>query len=184
MNQLDAMNDLKAIREIMNRTRKTEDGRGGWMMILWGIIWVIGFGITQFSTGLVPGITWLALNTIGFVITVWLAVNISRGGVHSPMWRVILLWWLTLCVFDFLIIWLLKIEIGPPMILLIILTVALGYIQFGLFTHWMISAAGLVMATLVIASYLAFPAYFFLSIGLIGGGVLIVSGAWLVRQGR
>ena len=43
MDQNQAIDDLKAIRQIMDRARRTSGGGGGWFMVLWGIILFIGF---------------------------------------------------------------------------------------------------------------------------------------------
>lgn len=182
MDRNEAADDLKIIREIMTRTRQTEDGRDGWIMIVWGIIWMVGFGISQFVTGHITGILWAILNTIGLTLTFVLAFSGSRSGVRSPLWRLILLWWLSLLVFDGLIVWLYRIKVDESLMLLIVLTIALGYIQFGLFTHAMISLAGLAIAVLIVTAYLVVPDYLFLSIALIGGGILIGTGAWFVRK--
>lgn len=183
MDRNEAADDLKAIREVMNRTHQAEGGKGGWIMIVWGIIWVIGFGISQFLTEPIPGIAWAILNAIGLTLTFWLMITMSRSGVRSPVWRMILLWWLSLIVFDVLIIWLFRIKLDNNLMLLIVLTIALGYIQFGLFTHWTISLAGLAIAALTVIAHLVIPDYLFLSIGLIGGGTLLGTGVWFVRRG-
>jgi len=68
--------------------------------------------------------------------------------------------------------------------LLILLTIALGYFQFGLFTHWIISGIGLFIAVISVGAALLLPGYFGLVMALLGGGVLIVTGLWFVRQGK
>lgn len=182
MDRNEAANDLKTIREVMNRTRQSQDGQDGWIMIVWGIIWMVGFGISQFVTGHLTGIIWAILNVIGLTLTFVLAFSGSRSGVRSPLWRLILLWWLSLIVFDGLIVWLFRIKVDEGLMLLIVLTIALGYVQFGLFTHVTISLAGLAIAVLIVSAYLVIPDYLFLSIALIGGGILLGTGVWFVRQ--
>jgi hypothetical protein len=184
MDSRDASNDLKIIREIMDRTRRMDAGEGGWFMILWGIIWLLGFSGTQFAPGPAVGWIWLVLNTIGLGITLWLAIRFSRNTVRSSTGRVIFLWWASLLVFDGLVAWLFGFEPGPDVALLIVLTIGLGYVLFGLFAHWMISLVGALIAALAAGATVLMPNYLFLSIAIIGGGLLLGTGVWFVRQGK
>nr|HID12202.1 hypothetical protein [Anaerolineae bacterium] len=178
-----ALDDLKAIRQIMERTRRATGGYGGWIMVLWGVVWFIGFLGTQFLPDEVIGWLWLVLNTIGAAGTVWLGVRMGRrGGVYSPIWRPILLWWLALGVFDVLLVWLFGLGSGLDLALLIILTIALGYFQFGLFTHWVISGIGALIAALSVGAAVLLPEYFYLAMAILGGGLLVESGLWFVRH--
>ena len=180
-----AEDDLKAIRQIMERTRKIAGGGGGWIMVLWGGIWFVGFLVSQFvQQSAAPGWIWMALNLLGMGGTIWLALRMQGRGVSSPFWRPIVVWWASLIAFDFLVIWLFHISTGRDLLLLIILSIALGYVQFGLFTHWVISATGLLLAVLAVGATLLFPAYFFLAMGVLGGGVLAGTGLWFVRHER
>jgi hypothetical protein len=158
-------------------------------MILWGIVWVLGFTATHVLLRLdlerAINPTWGVLNGVGVVISIWLGLRAQhRRGHRSTLWRAVFLWWLALAVFDILLIWLFGLTRGQEIALLILLTIALGYFLFGLFTHWAISAIGIFLAVLSVAAALLFPAYFDLALGFLGGGVLIVSGVWFVRQGR
>jgi hypothetical protein len=182
MDQNQAIDDLKAIRQIMGRARRTSGGGGGWFMVLWGIILFIGFSGAQFLPDAYVGWMWAVLNIFGLVITFWLGMRIGRqSGISSPIWRSILLWWLSLGVFDVLLVWLFRLE-DRDLALLAILTVALGYVLFGLFAHWIISAVGALMAILVVGALLLIPGYFSLAIGVLVGGLLVGSGLWLVRE--
>jgi hypothetical protein len=180
--------DLRVIREVMERTRRASGGYGGWFMILWGIVWVLGFTATHFllRLGLEQAVrwTWGVLNGVGVAISIWLGVRAPhRRRLRSTLWRAVLLWWGGLLVFDLLLIWLFDLTQGQEIALLILLTIALGYFLFGLFTHWVISGIGVFLAGLSTAAALLFPAYFDLALGLLGGGALIASGIWFVRQG-
>jgi hypothetical protein len=176
--------DLKAIRQIMERTRKATDKGGGWIMVLWGGIWFVGFLCSQFVQNNVIAWIWAGLNTVGMGGTIWLALRMRGRGVSSPFWRPIVFWWASLIAFDWLIVWLLHIRTGSDLLLLILLTVALGYVQFGLFTHWAISATGVALAALAVGATLLIPDYFYLAMAVLGGGVLAGTGLWFVWQER
>jgi len=182
MDQHQAMDDLKAIRQIMGRVRRTSGGGGGWFMVLWGVILLIGFSGSQFLSDVYVGGMWAVLNVSGMAISVWLGIRMGRrSGISSPIWRSILLWWLSLGTFDVLLVWLFRLG-DHDIALLSILTVALGYVLFGLFSHWIISAVGALMALLAVGAMLLIPNYFSLAIGVLIGGLLIGSGLWLVRE--
>lgn len=184
----DALNDLKAIRQIMERARKASDGFGGWFMVLWGAIWLIGFSGTHFliqnhQEALIPWL-WLPLNAGGFIASFYLGIQMSRRTQvrSSLLWKSILFWWLALGGFDLLLIWLLPVR-GEQIPLLIILTFALGYFQFGLFIHWSISAVGVFISLTAAAAALLFPDWLNLAIAVLGGGALIGTGLLAVRYG-
>jgi len=75
MDQHQAMDDLKAIRQIMGRVRRTSGGGGGWFMVLWGVILLIGFSGSQFLSDVYVGGMWAVLNVSGMAISVWLGIR-------------------------------------------------------------------------------------------------------------
>jgi predicted neutral ceramidase superfamily lipid hydrolase len=185
MNSDRALDDLKAIRQIMERTRRGGGKTGGWYMILWGAIWFVGFLGNQFLPDETAGLLWFGLNIPGAAISVWLGVRSGRqGGVRSTAWRPILLWWLALFIFDGLMIWLFQLHTGRDLTLLITLTVALGFVLFGLFVYWVISAVGVLVAVLVVGTAVLLPDYLYLVMAFLGGGLLMGSGIWFVRSGE
>ncbi len=190
MQPQDAMDDLKAIRQIMERVRRTSDGFGGWFMVLWGVIWFLGFTGTHILLYLQreDAINWLwtPLNALGVLGSVWLGIGMARRArtKSSSLWSNILFWWLALAAFDGVLIWQFRLYTnGLQMALLIVLTIALGYIQFGLFTHWSISVIGLFLGLLAVVLATWLPAYFNLGIAVLGSGALIGGGLWVLRYG-
>jgi len=180
-----ALEDLKAIRQIMERTRRGEGRMGGWYMILWGLIWFVGFLGNQFLPEEPGGLLWFGMSILGAAVSVWLTVQAGhREGVRSTAWRPILLWWLALFVFDGLLVWLLQLYTGRDLTLLITLTVALSFFQFGLFTHRAISGIGILVAVLVVGGAVLLPGYLDLVMAFLGGGLLVGSGLWFVRSGE
>jgi len=190
MQPQDAIDDLKAIRQIMERARRASDGFGGWFMVLWGVIWFLGFTGTHILLYLQreDAINWLwtPLNAFGVLGSVWLGIRMAQRArtKSSSLWTSILFWWLALAAFDSVLIWQLHLYTsGLHMALLIVLTIALGYIQFGLFTHWSISVIGLFLGLLAVVLATWLPAYFNLGFAVLGGGALIGGGLWILRYG-
>ena len=185
MNTHQAMDDLKAIREIMARTRRESSGGGGWFMILWGMVWVVGFSGSQFLLPQQAGWLWLCLNVPGIIITGVLLYRMGkRSHVKSPVSRLIVFWWLTLIIFDVALVFLFNLKTDRDIMLLAVLSIAMGYVQFGLFSHWLITVIGVIMAAVALGTTWLAPNYFYLMMGMVGGGVLVGSGAWMVRQGE
>lgn len=191
MQPQDALDDLRAIRQIMERARRTSGQPGGWFMVLWGIIWLLGFTGTHIlvQTGREPLIQWLwtPLNLLGVLFSIGLGVWMGRREqrVSSAIWLPILLWWLALAAFDAVLIWRFRLFTdGSHIAFLIVLTIALGYVQFGLFTHWAISAIGLFIGLLATVMATWLPEYFNLGVALLGGGALIGGGIGFLRQGE
>ncbi len=191
MQPQDALDDLRAIRLIMERARRASDRTGGWFMVLWGVIWLVGFTGTHILVHLehYPPINWLwaFLDTVGILGSIYLGVRMGQRTrkISSTIWLLILLWWLALAAFDAVLIWKLRLYTDwPNFALLMVLTIALGYIQFGLFTHWAISAIGLFIGVLAVALATWLPEYFSLGVALLGGGALIGGGIGFLRRGE
>jgi hypothetical protein len=185
MNDKQVLNDLKAIRQIMDRTRQSASGESGWFSVTGGMMWLVGFLGQQFLPEHLSGWVWLVGNTIGILVIVWLWVRSTRQGqTSSPVMRSIMLSWLALGVFVALFIWLFEVRTVIEILLLILVTTALGVIQVGLlFSLWPFSLAGFGIAAAIVSAYLLMPDYFFLTAALLGGGLLIGIGLWMVRSG-
>jgi len=185
MNEKRVLNDLKAIRQIMDRTRQSASGESGWFSVTGGVMWLVGFLGQQFLPEHLTGWVWLVGNTIGLLVIAWLWVHLSRRGqVSSPIMRSIMLSWLALGVFAALFAWLFELRTNLHILLLVLIVTALGVVQMGLlFSYWPFSLAGLGIAAAIVSAYLLTPDYFFLTAALLGGGLLIGVGLWMVRSG-
>ncbi len=181
-----ALDDLKAIRQIMDRTQKAAGGDGGWFMVVAGVMWLVGFTGTQFLSQEYAGWVWAAANVGGMLAMIWIGMRLARtSGISTSMWKPVFLFWIALGVFATLLCWLFRIHDDNRIGLLILLVVAMGYTQIGaLFQHWLIGTTGVLIAVLAIGAYFLFPAYFALVMAVLGGGLLIGSGLMMVRSGR
>ncbi len=154
-------------------------------MLLWGIVWLIGFLGSQFLPDTAGNWTWAVLDTLGVLGSFWLVWRERRHGrVRSSIGKIVTLWWLALFAFDVLLIGLLHIQDGRDVAMLIILTIALGYVQFGLFTHWSISVIGATLALLTVLAALFLSDYFYAVVAVLGSALLIGSGIRALKQGR
>jgi hypothetical protein len=185
MNDKQVLNDLKAIRQIMDRTRQSASGESGWFSVTGGMMWLIGFLGQQFLPEHLAGWVWLIGNTTGVLIIVWLWVRLTRRGqASSPVMRSIMLAWLALGIFAVVFVWLFEVRTIPQILLLVLVATALGVTQIGLlFSYWPFSVAGVGIAAATASAYLLIPDYFFLVAALLGGGLLIGAGLWMVLSG-
>jgi hypothetical protein len=186
MDEKQALNDLKAIRQVMDRTRQAASEESGWFSVVGGMIWLVGFLGQQFLPEHLAGWAWVGVNTIGLSVIAWLLIRTARQDSASPpMLRSIMLSWLALGVFDVLFVWLFELETAYHFPLLVLITAALGYAQMGLLSfYWPLVMAGVAIAALAVGAFLLVQPYFFLIVALLGGGLLIGTGLWMVRSGR
>lgn len=178
-----AVDDLKEIRQVMERTRRSVGGFAGQFMVLWGAIWFLGFLANQYLPADALGWFWFVASALGGAGSGLLGVRLSRrSGVQSPYWRPITLLMLALMVFVALIVWLLEVGTTREIALLIVLVVALSYFQAGVFIRWTVSAVGAALALLAVGAFLLLPDHFFLAMAFLSGGLMIGSGLWFMRH--
>ena len=180
-----ALEDLRVIRRVMEQTRRSIAMAGaGYFLIIWGVVWLLGFLNSQFLESPLEGWIWLALDVAGVIATLAVGHRLgTRMRVH-PGWRVAL-FWLALFGYGFLWGWLSQ-PMDAAKSSLYISTVAMfGYVVMGL---WLgsrgIAWLGVGVTVLALAGYLLIPAYFFLWMALLGGGALIGSGVYISRRWR
>ena len=121
-----ALDDLKVIRQVMERTVRSAGGFAGQQMVLWGIIWFVGFLGNQYLPPESLGWLWLGLTSVGTAGSAWIGVRTSRRqGVRPPVWRPVALYLLGPMVFVVLVVWLFELDTTQDVALLIVLTVAM-----------------------------------------------------------
>lgn len=148
---------------------------------VWGVVWVFGYG----SSDLWPtraGWIWMLLDAIGVAVSIWIAqTDRARRGAGSGLaWRIAGMGF-SLCVFfaaSFVVMAPLS---GKQVSSFITLTVALAYVLVGLWAGLRWIVAGVAVAALTLFAYFVAPAYFNTWMGLVGGGVLVLTAYWLRR---
>ncbi len=174
----------------MERAHRTSDGFWGWFLVLWGAIWLVGF----LSTGLlmqarrealIPWV-WGLLNAVGVIGSIRISLQMARRARMKSftVWWPFIVWWFALAVFDLLLVWFLPIREGRQIAMLIVLSIALGYFQMGLLTHWLLSALGAFIGALAVLTAALFPQHLGLAMAVLGGGAMIGVGLWTLRYGN
>ena len=186
MNEKQALSDLKAIRQIMDRTRQSASGESGWFSVIGGMMWLVGFLSNQIMADHLASWVRLAGSGIGLLLIAWLWIRLTRQGhMSSPVMRSIMLSWLALWVFGALFFWLFGLDTIHQILLLVLVLTALGCMQMGLlFTYWPLCAIGTALITVTVGTYFLIPDHFIIIASVLGSGLLIGNGLWQVRSGR
>jgi hypothetical protein len=148
------------------------------MLVLWGVIWLVGFSLTHFYPARASWI-WITLDVIG----VGGCMVLGGRGRHDASsngiaWR----WLVSIAVifaFYIVILNIFQPVSGPQSAVLIALIVALFYVLGGVWLGARLAITGAAMAVLTLVGYTVFPAYFFLWMAVVGGGALMLGGLWL-----
>ena len=185
MEHTEAAADLRDIREIMERTRRSfADGGVGPIMIVWGVTWLLGFTGTQFLSGEAKGWVWLVLHVLAISSTIVISKRAAKG-VRSDIGGRIFSFWIALVVYSALWAWILRPTAGVDAGLFIATVAMFGWVVLGLWlsSHLFIGV-GISVTILAVVGYLLLPAFFALWMALLGGGTLIGSGVYVRRCWR
>lgn len=147
------------------------------MLVLWGVVWLIGFGLTNFFPARVSWI-WMTLDVIGVGGCIYLGCRGKHAATNGSAWR-----WLASIVvilaFYIVVLNIFQPVTGQQSAALIALIVALFYVLSGVWVGARLTITGAAMAALTLVGYYLFPAYFFLWMAALGGGSLMLAGLWL-----
>lgn len=149
------------------------------ILTLWGWIWLIGFGASEACPGTAV-LIWILLNTAGIAGSLYLG---RRGSAHqtaSASRR-----WLG-TVLALLAFYLSALSLFPNVstqqsTALVSLIIAVVYVIVGFWFGARFAVAGTLLAILTLAGYFLLPAHFGLWMAVLGGGSLMLAGAWLRR---
>jgi hypothetical protein len=146
-------------------------------LILWGVIWVIGYG-KDFFLGNSP-LAWPLLTLLGALGSAWLVWRMARDGAEQGAWRYGATAF-AVCLFIGSTFAILPPRTSAQISAFFPMLVALFYSLVGIWTRGLrMVVAGAVIAALTLAGYFMFPQIFLAWMALLGGGALIVGGFWL-----
>lgn len=183
---------LNEINSVIGRTQKAiASGPAAPILMLWGLVWAIGYSITHFKPEL-AGAAWMLLVFIGAAGSWWLGVSL-----HSPVkspndWKIGIFW---LVLFGYANAWLLLLapdalprgqewmtkhpftsnQIGAFFATVPMFAYVVGGLWFGRFFIWL----GLLVTLLIFGGYFLLHNYFNLWMAFTGGGSLILAGAYM-----
>jgi hypothetical protein len=192
----EASESLAQIEDALTQTRRAiGQGSSSTRLILWGIIWALGYSFSQFAPHRAQTL-WLCLVAIG-ILSSWNWRARSQPPLPSAGGSRIGLGWLV--IFVYAVFWLILLHLdtqpGQPGLHLqsmsgrqtaaFFATVpmfayVLGGLWLGRFFVWL----GAAVTLLTVVGYFLLPDWFFLWMAITGGGSLIVAGLYIRRFWR
>lgn len=174
---------LVAIQIIAQKTRHSMASAGTYVtLIVTGLVWLIGFTCTQFLPEDVIGYIWTGLSLFGGALGTILGFRLGRR-VHSPSTSAIArrygLFWLLLagyCLAAIAIAWPLD---GKQATMFIVLFLMVGYLSMSLLFSIVSVWWPLPITVLALISYFLLPDLFFLWMGILCGGGMIILGLYI-----
>jgi hypothetical protein len=149
-------------------------------LILWGAVWMAANLVTDLWPAQ-SGLAWLLLSLGGsagsFLIGARTARQQARPG-HGLRWLLTLL---AIVAYQVLSLALLPPLTGRQQDAYISLLWMCLYVAVGAWVGWRLSVVGALGAALIVLAYFHLPTHFFLFMGCVTGGSLIVGGLWLRR---
>jgi hypothetical protein len=178
----EAQDSLADIEKVLEQTRRViANGCSSSLLILWGVIWVIGYTGTQFYPARALYI-WGPLNLAGGLASWYIGARatpiMDRGG-----WRIGLFW---LALFVYAVIWVVLLAPARPERLgayfgtVPMFAYVVGGFWLGRFFTWL----GMIVTALILGGVFLLPQWMNLWIGILGGGSLVVSGLYIRRCWR
>ena len=145
-------------------------------LIIWGLVWVLGYGICYFRPQF--GFVWAPLVLIGIAASTYFGWQ-SRPSGATYDWRYVTT---SIAVFAFVAA---LFAVMPPrsdaqISAFFPLLVALFYAIVGIWTRGTrLLVTSVLVAALTLGGYFLLPQYFTLLMAVVGGGGLILGGFWL-----
>jgi hypothetical protein len=173
---------LTAIQSMMKKTRRAISSSGAYMfLIVWGVIWLLGFLGSQFLPQEIGGYAWMILDTLGGILSAIIGIRMGRGVRSSSpttSGKRIGIFWSLLFLYCFA-----AVAISWPadgkQLAMYILFVMVGWIAMGLLLSFASVWPGLIITALALIGYFLLPGIFYLWMALLGGGVMIVLGLYI-----
>lgn len=190
----ESLNDIESVTE---QTRKAiAYGGSSGMLTLWGVIWMIGYSVTQFYPAY-AGWAWMPLIAIGAIGCWILGARNHSCFRNANAWRIGVFW---LVLFAYAAVWLTLLHpanlpsgaewahyqpINDRQISAFFATVPMfayvvGGLWFGRFFVWL----GALVTVLTLVGFYLLTSWFQLWMAIIGGGSLIVAGLYIRNSWR
>lgn len=177
----EAQHALDEIRRATEQTRRAVGRSGtGWVFIIWGSVWLVGFLASQFLPGPQAGILWLGLDILGAIATVAVGMRSARQ-IRTGHGRRVAALWLTLMVYVGLLVWFAWPLPPDRMTVFMTVGISFGYVFLGIWLSPVLLGTGLGLTALALLGWLLLPAYLGYWMAFLGGGGLIGVGIYILR---
>jgi hypothetical protein len=144
-------------------------------LIMWGLLWAVGYGATAFSPRQ-ASIIWVSVVAIGLGASFFIVLRRASGTVVGARLAPIAL---TAFAFTAAVIAVMAPRSGTQIGALIPLVLAAGYALLGIWRGSRFTIAGIIIAALTLGGFFLLRAHFNLWMAAVGGGSLVLAGFWL-----
>jgi hypothetical protein len=182
---------IAAASQIQQQTRKVIAGsQAGPALIWWGLIWLAMFTYAQFRGPGANYVCWVLI-AAGFIGSILLNKFGAQPVKRSADWRGLFFW---LALFGYAAIYVMLLVpwdllqtqsaaqaalMDHKMTAYFSIVPMFAYVVIGLFVERFLLWLGLLMTGLILIGYFFIWQYFYLWIGAVGGGTLIISGIYI-----
>ncbi len=168
---------LSAIQNMMRKTRHSIASSGVYIfLIITGSIWLVGFLSTQFLSGPIVAYIWIGITLLGSALSIFLGTRMGKrvrsSSVNATAKRAGL-FWLFLVLFGIAAIAIARPTDGKQITMFIILFIMLGQLAMGLLVSFSSTWWALPITALALIGYFLLPNFFYLWMGILGGGGMI-----------
>jgi hypothetical protein len=174
-----------ALRNIAQTERRSSSAYGyketAPFLFLWGLIWFVGYAMSDLQPAQASWL-WPMLVAVGFVgsFVIGRRQPARTGGERSDGWRH-LASWVVVGLFITATIVLFHPQDGRQVGAFVALIVGAAYAIAGIWMGTRLAIAGMAVMVLTIAGFVLLKEHFGLWMAFVGGGTLILTGAWLRR---
>jgi len=174
---------LAAIQAITQKTRHSIANSGAHIfLVVTGIIWLVGFLSTQFLTGNIVTYIWTGMSLLGTAIAILLGNRMGKR-VRSPSFNApakrAIIFWLLLVFYGIAAVAIARPTDGKQVTMFVILFTMVGQSAMGLLLSFSSVWWALPITVLALVGYFLLPAYFYLWMGVLGGGGMILLGLYI-----
>jgi len=174
---------LAAIQGVAQKTRHSiASGSAHISLITTGIVWLIGFTATQFLSPPLIIWIWIVTSIIGSALAIFIGIRTGkrvRTASSAVTGKRIAIFWMLLTLFALGIIAVAHPIDGKQITLVIILFAMIGQMGMGLLLSFSATWWTVPVATVALLGYFLVPDWFYLWMGLLGGGVMIALGLYI-----
>jgi len=180
---IEAEEALASIQVMMQKTRRLISSSGAYMfLIIWGVIWLLGFTGSQFLSQDIGGYAWMGLDILGGILSAFVGIRMGRGVRSSSFTSTgkrIGIFWMLLFFYAGATAAVSWPADGKQLSMYIILGVMVGWLAMGLLLSFASIWPCLVITALALIGYFLLPGIFYLLMAFLGGGGMIALGLYI-----
>lgn len=147
-------------------------------LILWGCVWMAAYGLTD-ALPAKTGLIWLIADSVGAALSIYIARANDRAA--SKETRRFGSAILAIVAFTLATFAILPPHSGKQVSAFIPMVIAAAYVLLGIWHGRRLVILGALMGVLTLLGFFLLRSHFNLWMAIVGGGALILSGAWLKR---